>query len=120
VTARGIVAAAGAAMLLLAVVEVALTGRVGLVFDMGFVIICVTAALSFRRTDLFTAAVMPPLMFVATVGSVALVAPAALARDAGGFGEGLLGGLAHNAGWLAAGYAGSLLTLAARATDSVE
>jgi hypothetical protein len=120
VTARGIVAAASAATLLFAVLEVALTGHVGLVFDVGFVAVCVTSALCFRRADFFTGAVMPPLMFAATVGLVALVAPATLTDDSGGFGEGLLGGLATNAGWLAAGYAGSLLTLAARAASSVD
>jgi hypothetical protein len=120
VTARGIIAAAGAATLLFAVLDVALTGRVGLVFDMGFVIVCVTAALGFRPTDLYPAAVMPPLLFAATVGSVAVVAPATLVGQADGFGQGFMGGLAHNAGWLAAGYAGSLLTLAGRVASSAD
>jgi hypothetical protein len=118
VTPRGIAVAACAASVACAAVDAALTGRVGLAFDMCFVIICVAIALTFRSEDLYTAASMPPLVFAVTVGSIALVAPTALADNAAGFGQGFLDGLAHNASWLAAGYAGTLLALAGRAAGN--
>lgn len=119
VTPRGIAAAACATSVACAAVDAALTGRVGLVFDMCFVIICVASALMFRPEDLYVAAAMPPLVFALTVGVVAAVSPTALIDHATGFGQGLLGGLVHGAGWLVAGYAGSLLALGCRAAGRV-
>jgi hypothetical protein len=118
VTPRGIAVAAGAASVTCAAVDAALTGRVGLVFDMCFVIICVTSAVVFRPEDLYVAAVLPPLAFAVTVVVVAVVSPTALVDHATGFGQGFLGGLVRGAGWLVAGYAGSLLALGCRAVGS--
>ena len=93
--------------------DFALTGRLTVFFDLCFVVICLIAAMGVRRRDLFTAGVLPPLVFGLLIGAISVLAPAALAAS-GGIGTVFMTGLASHADGLVAGYATALLTVGAR------
>ncbi len=115
VPARGTVIVSLVGALLAAVLDIELTGAVGLVFGMCFVIVCVVAALAIDDRDFFTAAVLPPLVFAATMLVVAAGSRDAVSSDATTFSQGVLGGLAYHAGWLVGGYGAALLVVVSRA-----
>jgi hypothetical protein len=101
-----------------AVLDLALTGgRMTVFFDLCFVVICLVATMAVRRQDLFTAGVLPPLVFAAVIAVVALVAPQAF-ESAPGVSRVFLSGLASHAGGLVGGYAVALLAVAARMAAS--
>jgi hypothetical protein len=106
----------GAATLaLVAVVLVSqLFGRLGLLFDLVFVVVCVAAALAVRPQDFFTVGVLPPLLLAATVTVLAVVDPAAVARAEDAVAQAVVSGLAHHAIALVVGYALTLGVLALR------
>jgi hypothetical protein len=111
---RQVVALGLALALTVVVLEVAVSGRVGLVFDVAFVGVCLTVAMLVRSEDFFTAGVLPPLVMLATFVLVELWHPGALASSDTGLVEGVASGLAHHAVALGVGYAGCLLCLAVR------
>jgi hypothetical protein len=105
-----------AATLALAAVVLAslLLGRIGLLFDLAFVVVCVAAALAVRPQDFFTVGVLPPLLLAATVTVVAIVDPGAVARAGDAVAQAVVSGLAHHAIALVIGYALTLGVLALR------
>lgn len=104
-----------AALALVAVVLVSLVlGRLGLFFDLAFVVVCVAAALAVRPRDFFSVGVLPPLLLAATVTVVAVVDPAAVARPEDAVAQAVVSGLAHHAVALVIGYALTLSVLALR------
>jgi hypothetical protein len=107
-----IVAAGGCAVL-----DLALTRGITLFFDLCFVTICLIAAMSVRRRDLFTTGVMPPLIFAAVVGVVAALSPGTFVAF-GGASKAFMTGLAQHAPGLVAGYAVALLTVGSRVSAS--
>lgn len=112
---RGMVALAAASAAACVVLDLWLTnGRLTFFFDLSFVVVCLVAAMSVRRSDLFTAGVLPPLLFAAVIAVVSLAAPSAF-ESAVGVDKVFLTGLATHASGLVAGYAAALLTVAARA-----
>lgn len=112
---RGLVALSAAAAAACVVLDLWLTsGRLTFFFDLSFVVVCLVAAMSVRPSDLFTAGVLPPLLFAGVIAVVSLAAPAAF-QPAVGVDKVFLTGLATHAFGLVAGYAVALLTLAARA-----
>jgi hypothetical protein len=100
-----------------ALVDVALTRGITLFFDLCFVTICLVAAMSVRRRDLFTTGVMPPLIFAAVVGVVAALSPGTFVAF-GGASKAFMTGLAQHAPGLVAGYAVALLTVGSRISAS--
>ena len=44
-------------------------------FDLCFVVVCLVGAMAVRRHDLFTAGVLPPLVFAAVIAVVSVLAP---------------------------------------------
>ncbi len=94
---------------LVLVLDLALSRRLSLVFDLGFVLICVGAALAVRPRDFFSVGVLPPLLLLGFVGVVALVDTAWVARPDDGFVQAVVSGLAHRANGL---LIASLLALA--------
>jgi hypothetical protein len=107
-----IVAAGGCAVL-----DLALTRGITLFFDLCFVTICLVAAMSVRRRDLFTTGVMPPLVFAAVVGVIAALSPGTFVAF-GGASKAFMTGLAQHAPGLVAGYAVALLTVGSRVSAS--
>lgn len=94
--------------------NVALTGRLSLFFDLTFVVLCLVAALAVRPRDFFLVGVLPPLLMLATVTMLAVVARAAVADEVDSLVQAVVSGLAHHAGGLVTGYALTLGVLALR------
>jgi hypothetical protein len=100
--------------LTVAVVDVAVGGRVGLLYDLAFVGTCVAVALMVRPADFFTVGVLPPLIMLVVFVLVGLWHRLALAPGDRGLAQAVVAGLAHHAVALAVGYAGCLLCLVIR------
>jgi hypothetical protein len=109
------VAVLGVAVALsVAALDVLMSGRVGLFFDLCFVALCLFLALRVRPHDFFTVGVLPPLMMLAVFWLLALTHPGSIARSGDGVVQAIVSGLAHHSGALAAGYALCLGCLAYR------
>jgi hypothetical protein len=115
---RQVVALGLALALTVVVVDVGVGGRVGLLFDVSFVGVCIAVALLVRAEDFFTVGVLPPLIMLAVVVLVALWHASALTGPDIHTGAGpvpiVLTGLARHAVALGLGYAGCLVCLAVR------
>jgi hypothetical protein len=109
-----VVALSCALVLTVAAVEVALIGRLGLLFDLCFVVVCLGAALMVRPQDFFTVGVLPPLLMLGTMVIVAINGPKVIGAPHDGVVQAVITGLAHHSLALFAGYAVCLLTLLAR------
>jgi hypothetical protein len=117
-TSRALVLGTSVAVGGCALLDLALTaGRMTFFFDLCFVVICLLGTMAVRRADLFTAGVLPPLMFAAVIAVVAIVAPHAF-ESAPGVNKVFLSGLASHAFGLIGGYAVALLAVAARLAAS--
>lgn len=101
-----------------AALNVALTARLSLFFDLTFVVICLVAALAVRPRDLFLVGVMPPLLMLAVVVVLAVLARPAVAEPVDGAVQAVVTGLAHHAGGLAGGFLLALGVLALRQAGS--
>ncbi|HET6693304.1 MAG TPA: DUF6542 domain-containing protein [Pedococcus sp.] len=109
-----VVGAMAAGLLVAVLLTEAFGARLGLFFDLVFVLCCVGAALLVRPRDFFTVGVLPPLALTATVLLLAVVDRAAVAHAQDGVAQATVSGLAHHAQALATGYALTLLILALR------
>lgn len=99
------VAALGVALALTAVaIDLLLTDQVGLLFDLGFVALCVGLALAVRPSDFFTVGVLPPLLMLSTFLLLAMSRAEAIARSGDGVVQAVVSGLSHHAIALALGY----------------
>jgi hypothetical protein len=102
-----------AALVVLAV-DLLLGPELSLLFDLGFVVLCVAAALAVRPADFFAVAVLPPLLLLGLVLFCAVVEPGWVALPADNVVQAVVTGLAHRAGGLAAAYALVLAVLVIR------
>lgn len=102
---RQVVALGLALALTAVVVDQALTGSVGLLFDICFVLICVGTALAVRPSDFFTVGVLPPLLMVVVFGFVAVVARDAIADPRDSLLQAVVSGVATHGIALFVGYA---------------
>ncbi len=96
-----------------AALDFALTGSLTIFFDLCFVVVCLVATMAVRRHDIFTTGVLPPLVFAAVIGAVAVIAPATFI-SAGALSKVFLTGLTEHAGALVAGYGVALLAVGGR------
>jgi len=110
---RGVVLVTGLVTASVVGLDFALTGGLSIFFDLCFVVVCLVAAMAVRRHDIFTTGVLPPLVYAAAVGAVALLAPTAII-DSAGLSETFMTGLAGHAATLVAGYGVVLLTVGGR------
>ena len=97
-----------------AALDVLLTDRLSLFFDLCFVAVCVLLALRVRPSDFFTIGVAPPLLLLGLCVLFAVSDPGVIARGDDGLVQAVVSGLAKHAGALAAGYAVALGVLAQR------
>ena len=109
-----VTALASALVLTAAAAETAFVGRLGLFFDLCFILVCLGAALMVRPRDFFTVGVLPPLLMAGTMLLVALNGPRVIAAAHDSVVQAVVTGLAHHSVALFAGYAVCLLTLLAR------
>jgi len=94
--------------------DVLVSGRLSLFFDLCFVVLCLYLALRVRPRDFFTVGVLPPLMMVGLFLLLAVTERTSIARAGDGVTQAVISGLAHHSGALAAGYALCLGCLAYR------
>jgi len=94
--------------------DIGIGGRVGLFFDLAFVVVCLAVALLVRPEDFFTAGVLPPLIMVAVFVVVGISQRVAIASSDDGLAHAVVVGLSHHAVALGVGYAACLACLAVR------
>ena len=61
------------ACVLVVALDLAINGQLTLIFDLGFVLLCVGAALAVRPRDFFHVGVLPPLLLLGLISLVAMV-----------------------------------------------
>lgn len=111
---RQVVALAAALALSGVVVDIALGGDLGVLFDLAFVGLCVTVALLVRPRDFFTVGVLPPLLMLGVLVLLEVTQPSVLGEPADGAVQSVVTGLAHHATALVVGYVLCLAVLAVR------
>ncbi|MDQ3480053.1 MAG: hypothetical protein M3423_01765 [Actinomycetota bacterium] len=116
---RGVVLISALATVSCAGLNVALTGRLTIFFDLCFVVVALTSAMSALRRDLFTVGVLPPLLFAAVVGAIALTAPETFVAT-GAISKAFLTGLAAHAVGLVAAYGVALAVVICRVVPDKE
>jgi hypothetical protein len=94
--------------------DVGIGGRVGLVFDVAFVGVCLVVALLVRPEDFFTVGVLPPLIMLTVFALLAASRPVTIADRDDGVVQAVVTGLSQHAVALGVGYAACLLCLAVR------
>ena len=104
----------GAAVLLVAALDLLVFHDVTLLTDIAFVLVCVAAALAVHPRDFFVVGVCPPLMLAAVFAILAVLARGTFAEPSDGFLQAVVSGLAHHAGALVVGYGLTLGLLALR------
>ncbi len=102
------------ACLVLVVLDLAVSHDLGLVFDVGFVLLCLGVALAVHPADFFRVGVLPPLLLLGVSVLLALVDRGAIAPRGDSYVQAVIAGLAHHAGPLLAGYVLTLGVLAIR------
>lgn len=103
-----------AAALTIVAVDLLLTGRVSVLFDIAFVALSIALALLVRPRDFFTVGVLPPLVMVAVFALLAATRPGAVAHPDDGVVQALISGLSSHSLALVLGYALCLACLALR------
>ncbi len=94
--------------------DILVTGRLSLLFDLGFVVTCIAVALAVRPRDFFTVGVLPPLLMLGAAVLLALWDVTAIADARDGVVQAVVSGLTHHAGALITGYMLTLAILAVR------
>jgi hypothetical protein len=90
------------------------TGRLSWLFDIGFVAICIGAAVMVRPQGFFRVGVQPPFLLLGISALLALLDRRAVALANDGFVQAVISGLAHHSGALFAAVVNSLVVLALR------
>jgi hypothetical protein len=103
-----------AVLLTVTVLDLLLSDRLGLLYDLGFVTLCVVAALRVRPGDFFTIGVLPPLAMLLVVLLLGISEPGSVAHPQDGFVQATVAGLSRHALALMFGYAACLGLLALR------
>jgi hypothetical protein len=109
------VVALGVALALTAVaIDMVLLGRLSLLFDLCFVLMCLALALAVRPTDFFVVGVLPPLIMVGVFVLVGISRPDVIAHEHDGVVQAVVSGLSHHSGALVVGYLLCLACLGVR------
>jgi len=111
---REVVALGFALALTVIVADVATGVRIGLLFDVSFVALCVALALAVRPDDFFVVGVLPPLLMGGLFVLLAITRPAAIGEPDDGLVQATVSGLSHHSLALLAGYALCLAVLFVR------
>lgn len=96
---REMVALGVALALTAAALDLVLTTGLGLLFDLGFLVVCAGLALAVRPRDFFSVGVLPPLLMLSTFLLLAMSRSEAIARHDDGLLAAVLTGLSHH--WVA-------------------
>lgn len=109
-----VIRAAVIAVLAVTLVSLLIGNRIGVLFDVVFVLVCVGSALWVRPRDFFYIGVLPPLLLGFAVVLLAVLDRGAVAKAHDPFVQAVVSGLAHHSLALAVGYTLTLLVLALR------
>lgn len=112
--ATAVIRAALLIMLAATAISLLFGNRIGVFFDVVFVLVCVAAALLVRPQDFFPIGVLPPLLLGSVVVVLTVVDRAAVAKADDQALQAVVSGLAHHSLALVIGYALTLLVLALR------
>lgn len=96
---REMVALGVALALTAAALDLVLTTHLGVLFDLGYVAVCVGLALAVRPRDFFSVGVLPPLLMLSTFLLLAASRSEAIARHEDGLLAAVFAGLSHH--WVA-------------------
>ena len=114
-------AALGVALALpAAALDLVLGGRIGLLFDLAFVVLCLALALAVHPRDFFTVGVLPPILMLVTVTLLAITRAEAVARAEDGLVQAIVSGLSHHSLALVIGYLLALAVLVVRVRVKVQ
>ncbi|TYL51528.1 hypothetical protein FXB39_09585 [Nocardioides sp. BGMRC 2183] len=113
-SAHEVVSLSAAVLLTAALVDLAISDRLGLLYDLAFVTICVGAALAVRPDDFFAVGTLPPLAMAGVVVLLGLAQPAAIAEPQDGLVQATVSGLSGHGIALLVGYAACLGVLGVR------
>lgn len=109
------VVALGCALVLSAVaVDYLLSGHLSLFFDLCFITICLLLAIRLEQASLPLGAMLPPILMVAVLVLLGLVAPQVVARPEDGVVQSVVTGLTTHSVALVAGWALALIALEGR------
>lgn len=111
---RQLVALGAAVSLTTVLIDLALTSEVSVLFDVGFVLLCLFLALDVHPEDFFTAGVLPPLLMVGVFVLVAVARPTAIGEPGDGAVQAVISGLSHHSEALVSGYVLCLVVLLVR------
>jgi len=111
---RQVVVLGVALALTVTALDLLLFGRLTVLFDICFVLLCLAVALLVRPSDFFTVGVLPPLLMVGVFVLIGFAKPDLVADASDGVVQAAVSGLSHHAGALIIGYALSLGVLAVR------
>ena len=109
-----VVALAVALTLTVAAVDLLVTDRIGVLFDVGFVVVCVAMALAVHPRDMFPVGVLPPLLMLGLFLLLALTRTEALTDASDHAVQAVVSGLGHHSVGLFAAYALTLAVLGVR------
>ena len=111
---RRVVTLAVAIALSAVLVDLALMNRVGVLFDVVFVLLCVAVALLVRPADFFVVGVLPPLLMLAVFVTLAFTHREAVADPSDGAVQAIVSGLSRHSIALGLGYGLCLAVIAIR------
>ena len=111
---RRVVLLGVAVTLTVVVLDLLLAERLGIFFDLCFVLLCIGLALLVRPSDFFTVGVLPPLLMVGVFVLLGITRPEVIADSGDGVIQAVVSGLSHHSGALVVGYLLCLATLAVR------
>lgn len=117
---REMVALGVALALTMAAFDLVLTDHVGLLFDLGFVVVCLALALAVHPRDFFTVGVLPPLLMLATFVLLGITRADAIARAGDGLAQAVISGLSHHSLGLVVAYLLCLAVLVVRVRVRVQ
>jgi hypothetical protein len=102
------------ATLAIATIDLTLSGRLTMFFDLAFITLCLGLGQLPRRDALFFVAFLPPLVLVLSFGVLGIVHPDGISQVEEGVLQSMIRGLTDHAAALAIGYGLCLATLGLR------
>lgn len=102
------------ACVLLVALDLTVSGGLGLIFDVGFVLLCIGIALAVRPDEFFSVGVLPPILLLGICTALGIGYRPAIAAHGDGLVQSVISGLAHHSGALLAAHGSLLAVLAVR------
>jgi hypothetical protein len=102
------------ASVLLVVLDLIVSGGLGRIFDVGFVLLCLGIALAIAPDEFFSVGVLPPMLLLGVCAALTVLHRSAIASSGDGLVQSVVSGLAHHSVALLIAHGGLLAVLAVR------